>query len=149
MKIYLAHQISGLSGDEVFSYYDETENTLSPYFQVLSPMKGKESFRTEVKYAPQGYSNPIATDKAIVSRDHWMVKQADIVYANLIGTTNASIGMCFEMAWAYTNGKLVVVAIEPGNVHEHAFVMQCAGLVFNSHEEAMENIKLLGDKNGR
>jgi len=144
MKIYLAHPISGLSYEAVMAYYKAASRELrKDGYEVLCPMQGKEYLRTETKLRAEGYKNPISTNQAIVRRDHWMLEQADIVYVNLASSTQVSIGSLFELAWAYHLRKHVVLVMDPqggpsGEIYRHAFVLECADILFETHEEAME-----------
>jgi hypothetical protein len=105
-------------------------------------MLAKSKFRTE-KYKAHGYTNPVITDNAIVKRDFWMVNQADVLYTNFIDTDRVSIGSCCEIAWAYASSvpKLIVVAMQNKNIHEHAFIKNMATHVFPSHEDAMSYLE--------
>lgn len=145
MKIYLATPISGRSYDEVTNYYKETSESLhNAGYSVLCPMNGKTHLRTEVEFKAHGYTdNPTSTNHAIIERDRWMVSQADIVYANLIGSKHASIGTCMELAWAHDKGKHTIVSMEDTNIHQHAFILETADIVFKTHEEAMSYLRNL------
>lgn len=143
MKIYLAHPISGLSYEDVMGYYRAASSALRKAgYEVLCPMQGKDYLRTETALRAEGYQNPISTNQAIVRRDHWMVEQADLVYVNLAGSSKVSIGSLFELAWAYHLRKHVVLVMDPaggpsGDLYRHAFVLECADILFETHEEAM------------
>jgi nucleoside 2-deoxyribosyltransferase len=138
LKIYLAHQITGLTPDEVMGYYDGITSHLAAFFDILSPMTGKrEYFRTHDPFVPGGYVLPIATNHAIFERDMWMVSQADIVFVDFTGTTDKSIGMISELATASALKKHTVIVLPPGNIHEHAFVTEAADIVFQKFRDAI------------
>ena len=146
-KIYCCKPISGRTAEEVFEYYEEMERTLSDYgYKVLSPLHGKDVLRTEKEFRATDYRHPVATNHAIFERDRWMVKQADVVYANMLDTKMVSIGSMMEMAWAFDSGKHVVLAIEPGNIHQHAFVLEAAHVVWESEESALAYLKSLAKR---
>lgn len=141
MKIYIAGPISGMSYDEVSSYFRDTKITLEEAgFTVVSPMTGKKELRTELEFRKEGYDNvPVATNHAIYNRDRWMVTQSDIIYANLMNCGDrVSIGTCMELAWAFDKGKHVVIAMDKENIHRHAFVLESAHIVFESHNDAIK-----------
>lgn len=142
MKIYLAHPISGLSYDEVVEYYSECYQVLRIY-EIYCPMTAKPELRTEKKLRSFDYSQPTATNKAIVHRDCWMVEQADVVYVNLLGTTEISIGCVAELAWAWHSRKHTVISMEKENVHMHAFVIEMANIIWDTHEEAIQYLNSL------
>jgi hypothetical protein len=140
MNIYLARPISGCTPLEVAFYYKDLAAQLGEVgYTVLCPMKGKGTLRTELIYRSADYRAPVATNNSIVNRDRWMVKHAcDIVYMNLIGAKQASIGCMFELAWANESGKYVVLAMDEKNIHNHAFVKIAAHTIFPTHEEAVK-----------
>ena len=144
MRIYCCHPISGRTADEVFEYYEDMSEVLGSFgYEVLTPMHGKDVLRTETKFREADYRNPVATNHAIYNRDRWMVHQADIVYANLLGASVVSIGTMMELAWASDNRKHVVLAMEEKNVHRHAFVLEAAEVVFETTEGSLAYLKSL------
>lgn len=138
-KIYCVHPISGLGYDEVVNYYKYVTKKLSPYYIVLNPMTGKDELRNELQFKAHGNGYAVATDQAIINRDRWMVDQADIVFANLLlATDRVSIGSVCELAWAYDTKKHVVTVIGDGeNIHKHAFILEMAGTIFTTTEDAL------------
>jgi len=151
MKIYCVHPISGRRADEVFKYFRDTRTILQSFgYDVLIPMTGKDSLRTEVQFKAEGYKDdPLTTNHAIFCRDKWMVKQADILYANFTGAKHTSIGSMMELAWGSDNGKQVIVVMEKDNIHRHAFVLEAATIVFEHPEEALLYLSELAKGTGR
>ena len=146
-KIYCVHPISGSSAEEVFSYYDKTQKQLTVAgYDVLIPMFGKGSLRTELKFKAHDYRGPLTTNHAIYGRDHWMVCQADIIYANFLGAKMVSIGSMFELAWASHMRKQVIIVMEKNNIHQHAFVLESATIVFEEEAEAIDYLTKLSRK---
>lgn len=144
MNIYLAHPISGQTREEIFKYYDKAILDLGENFKVFHPMLGKDYLRNDpkerAKPAGQNSLNPVATNHAIKERDKWMVTQSDVVFLDFTGAERISIGCCMELAWADLLGKHTVVVID--ELHNHAFVLDCADIVFNNYDEALEYLKL-------
>lgn len=135
MTVYLAHPISGLGYDEVVDYFISTKKKLEELgYTVMHPMTAKDALRNEKKFVANGYENPESTNHAIIERDRWMVSRADIVYCNFLGAQAISIGCVMELAWAELQHKLVVIAMEKDNPHRHAFVLEAADVIFESHE---------------
>lgn len=132
MKIYLAHQITGLSYDQVMDYYGEmVAYTRGLGYDVLHPMTGKGFLRVD-EYKAEGYDEePTTKAHAIFERDRWMVTQADVLLIDLTGMTRASIGCMMELAWGSILGKHTIVVMEPDNPHRHAFVTEAADIVFD------------------
>ena len=138
MKIYLAHPIGGLSGKEVFNYYDKATTVLRDKFDILSPMTGKDYLRNIEEAKVSGYTNPISKDHAIFQRDTWMVSSSDIILCDFTGSAKVSIGCCMELAIASWLNKHTVVVMDSLNVHNHAFVFESADFVFNDYDDAIE-----------
>jgi nucleoside 2-deoxyribosyltransferase len=123
----------------VFAYYDRTKDLMADFgYDVFIPMYGKGHLRTELEFKSHGYDDsPLTTNHAIFSRDKWMVKQADVLYANFLGATRVSMGSMFELAWGCDQGKQVVVVMEKDNIHRHAFVLEAASVIFEKEEDAL------------
>lgn len=146
MKVYTAGPITGLSYDQVMNRYRKQVAALREYgYNVICPMVGHDHLKGESYLKSEGYSIPTTTSRAIKSKDMWMVRQADIVLVDFTDSLKASIGSCFEMAWANMLGKHVLSVIPETNVHRHAFVLECSDIVFTSLNEAYEYLKALAD----
>lgn len=142
MKIYLAGPITGKSYDEIVDAYMEKSAVLGACgYEILCPMTGKVYLRNEVKLAPHGYKYPVSTDRAIFSRDKWMVGQCDIVLADLSNSDRVSIGTMMELAWASMLGKHTITVMAKENIHRHAFVLEASNIVFETYEEAVTYLK--------
>jgi nucleoside 2-deoxyribosyltransferase len=113
-------------------------------YNVYSPMRGKEHLSRVRRLRPHGYDNPTSTDKAIMRRDSFDVRRADVIVANLAGAKIVSIGTVMEIGWGYLLGKFVVVVM--GNVdqvHSHAFVEQAASIIVETLEDAETVLEVL------
>ena len=137
-KIYLAGPISGQGYEGVVGRYKELIEGLDDY-DVLCPMQGKQYLRTELEFKAHGYNqHPASTNHGIIERDHWMVSQADVVLADLTPAGGrVSIGTMMELAWAYHLGKHTIVVMEEGNIHQHAFVLEAADMIFTALDDAL------------
>lgn len=135
MKIYTAGPISGQSYEQVMTRYEEQVKVLSDMgYEVLCPMTGKTYLRNEIELKASGYEEyPMSTNRAIKGRDRWMVGQVDIV---LVDFTNCggvvSIGSCMELAWANELNKHTIVIMQKDNIHQHAFVIECADVIYET-----------------
>ena len=146
MKIYLAHPINGKSFAEVNGYYNTVIGLLHHIggYEVLQPMTAKGYMRNEKKFKAEGYDSPAATNHAIFERDKWMVQSSDVVLVDLTGALEFSIGCTMELAWASLLGKHTVVVLPKDNPHRHAFVLEAADIIFESTEEAIHYLDLIG-----
>lgn len=146
MKIYLVGPITGLSYSQVMDRYRAQFSLLKSYgYQPICPMVGKDYLKNERVLHGLGYTNPTSTGRAIKGRDRWMVKQADILLADFTDSEVASIGSCMELAWADILGKHVIAVIPEVNVHRHAFIIECANIIFTEMEEAYAYLKDLAE----
>jgi hypothetical protein len=53
-----------------------------------------------------------------------------------------------ELAWASILGKHTVVSMQKENVHRHAFILEAADVIFETHEESMEYLDKLIHQTG-
>ena len=146
MKIYLGFRISGSSYEAVTKYVSNVQEELdSCGYTVMHPMTGKESLRTETQFKAHGYAGiPQATNHAIFERDIWMVRQCDVFYLNLMDADErVSIGGVMELAVAAALGEHTVVSMGAENIHQHAFVLEAADVIYETHEEAMKYLERL------
>jgi nucleoside 2-deoxyribosyltransferase len=152
MKIYIGGRISGLSYDEASGYFNDTKQILQELgYSVFSPMTAKDALRTETALRATDYKNPVSTNHAIFERDKWCVQQADIFYLNLLACEKdnfVSIGGITELAWASILGKHTIVAMGKENIHRHAFVLEAADIVFETHDEAMSYLYKVINQDG-
>jgi hypothetical protein len=144
-KLYLAHPMSGLSGKEIFDYFDTAKDKLNKYYDILSPVTGKDYLRTIDKAIPSGYKNPISNDHAIFQRDTWMVSQSNIVFCDFTGSEKISIGCCMELAIASWLNKHTIVVMDKNNVHKHSFILEAADIIFDTLEEGLNYLIELGN----
>jgi len=149
LSIYLIHPISGLTCEQVMGYYKEKRELYENLgYIVYSPMTGKKQLRPEAEYRAHGVvGNPVAANHAIYNRDRWMCSQkADVLFADLLGCKNVSIGSCMELAIGSYARKHTVAAIEEGNPHMHAFVLEAVDTLFNNEPDAREYLRQLAQE---
>jgi nucleoside 2-deoxyribosyltransferase len=152
MRIYLAGPIRGKTFDEAVEWRDDAAAKLAAMGHVtMSPMRGKDYLRD---FGPlNGGENtdgsypafPLSSGHGLFMRDTFDVQMADCVLANFEGATQLSIGTCMEIQRAYDLGKYVVTVVEPGSIHDHAFIQQASSLVVPTLEAALEYIRVVGE----
>ncbi len=134
--VYLAGPIKGLLYDVATTWREEFKRALDPRITALSPMRGKEYLLGTQPIADAYSEHVLSTGKAIVSRDSFDVRRADVLVVNLLGAAQVSIGTMFELAWAHQQHTPIVLVMEPGNVHDHAFVREVATFRMDTLEQA-------------
>ncbi len=135
LKIYCASQITGKTWEEVDRYYEDITRRLNHMgYIVFNPMVSKGEDKSNNIIGPGNYktTNPCLSNKAIKKRDCWMVKQADVVFFDLLGTEKVSIGMVSELAWADLLGKHTVTLMKETNIHNHAFILEESDVIFRN-----------------
>jgi len=151
LSVYISCPISGRRFSEVFADYDRlTAELRTAGFRILSPMIAKDDFRSlDALAGRQAYAlSPICTPHAIMRRDLWMVRQADVLFCDLTGVEAVSIGCCMEIGWAYAEGVYSVVVMEEANVHRHAFILEGADVIFQDSTAAMRYLRCLAEAEG-
>lgn len=142
--VYLAGPITGLTYEGASDWREWVAARFPAYIVAVSPLRGKD-------YLPRGtaladhYEPALSTTKGITTRDRFDVMRADLILVNFLGATRVSIGTVMEIAWADMLRKPIVVAMEPGNIHEHGMLKESSGFIVPSLEEAIEVIKAVLD----
>lgn len=125
-KVYLAGPISGLTYEGSTSWREYASRQLAEWgIGAASPMRAKgflDDGKTITAYGSVDGRNPLATTRAIVARDHFDVRNVDLVLMNLLGAQKVSLGTMVEVGWATAYSKPIVLVMEPGNLHEHPFL---------------------------
>jgi hypothetical protein len=153
--VYAAGPIEGCSYDGCTNWraglqeqFDSLVKT-GDRIRVASPMRAKSYLKDQVvtrdlvNGLTDQYQKATSSPRAIMLRDHFDCTRADLVFVNFIGAPKVSIGTVMEVAWGFH--KPVVIAMEPGNIHEHPMITE-AGLVVPDFDLAVKdaaNILLL------
>jgi hypothetical protein len=153
---YIARPITGCSFPETVTYYLSTCRRLKACgATVLHPLTGKESLRNEIKFKSQGYEGiPCSSNHAILQRDLWMVEKSDIVFMNLEcanARNEVSIGCVGELIAGHIHRKHTVLVMDtsldengnPVNIHNHAFVVEAADIIFSTYEDGITYLEQL------
>ena len=141
-NLYLGGPITGLAYDETVNWRKQAEVELGDYYNILSPMRGKEYLRNEKTVSDSYPDIATSSDKGIFGRDVFDVDNANVILINFVGTTRVSIGSVMELAMAYKYGSNYrLVVMEKGNIHDHSFVREAASLVVDDLEYAYDILK--------
>lgn len=142
--VYLAGPITGLSFKGATDWREYASDFLYVHgFRGVSPMRAKDYLADETNLAAMGYAEksglamPLSTPQGILTRDRFDCTHADLVLFNLVGAEKVSIGTMMEVAWADLARVPAVLAMEPGNVHEHGMVTAACGFRTHGLEEAL------------
>jgi len=140
-KVYLAGPIRGLTFVGSTSWRNYVKNLFRPEIIAYSPLRGKDEVLANLPIIDDRtnpVNHPLTLRKGVVTRDRYDVLSSDLIFVNLLGAHEKSIGTMFELAWAHDHGKPIVLAMEDkGNPHDHTFVREVAGFVLPTLEEAV------------
>lgn len=141
--VYLAGPISGLNYAGAVDWRNDAIKHLADHgIKGLSPMRAKEYLSNmenlDKNCVEYGAINVLSSPKGILTRDRFDATRCDIVLVNLLGADRVSIGTVMEMAWADLCRTPIVVAMEPGNIHEHAMINEAVGFKVGTVEEALD-----------
>jgi len=127
--VYLAGPIDGLSFQEGIEWRQQAQQELAVEgIKAMSPQRGKEyvgdhaELADEMDFTKQEalfQGNPMSTARGILTRDKFDALNCSVLLVNFLGAKRVSIGTVMEIAWAYLQGKPIVVVIEEDNIHRH------------------------------
>lgn len=148
MFVYLAGPISGCSFAGCTEWREGVIKDLAQDGIIgVSPMRSKEylSKLESISATGQEYAHmsAMSTPKGVTTRDRFDTQRATVVLVNLIGAKTVSIGTMIELGWADSVRVPVVLAMEPGNAHEHMMVESIAGFRLSTLEEAVSVVKAI------
>lgn len=150
--VYLAGPISGLNYDGATEWRDAVIAELRGCgIKGLSPMRAKEYLRDRYDSSggfsatceEYGHLSCLSGPRGIMTRDRYDATRCDVLLVNLLGAEKISVGTVMEIAWADLRRTPIVVAMEPGNVHEHAMVNEAIGFRCGSLDEAVHVVKAI------
>jgi nucleoside 2-deoxyribosyltransferase len=137
--IYLAGPISGMSNGQETPWRQRFATRLKADIHCLSPT------RDQIDPTPD---NPLTLEKlrhghASVTRDRSDVMRCDLVVANFLGANAVSIGSVGELFWADAYRKPIIVIMNDSNPHYHLFILELAGWVFSTIDEAADKVNVI------
>jgi nucleoside 2-deoxyribosyltransferase len=129
--IYLAGPITGLNYATAVNWRIVAEQKLSEKgIKALSPMRQKEYLHGQTCLEALGYEDTLLSkQKAMVARDRYDVQRCDAVLMYLNGAEQVSVGTMVELGWCDAWRKPVILVMEKGNVHDHAFIRELADFI--------------------
>lgn len=138
-KLYLAGPITGESWNGATSWRDYVAETLFDIgIECLSPLRGKNTYLVNEQVLDMEYRHPLSTAKGITARDRNDVMTCDAILVNLLGAQRVSIGTVLEIAWADAFRKPIILASDPGGVHDHSMINEIAGFILDDLDEAID-----------
>lgn len=140
--------MTGLNYDGVVDWREHVRISLKLVgIETYSPMRGRESLKDVKEFSPMGEPDTghLSTVQAITMRDHWDCRIRDLLFVNMLGAKQVSIGTVMEVAWAHAYRKPIVLVMEPsGNPHEHGMFNEATrAMRFATLPEAIAATKMI------
>lgn len=147
-KVYLAGPIEGktvveaVGWREICSTYFERHGVMG-----ISPLRGMD-FLSGEEYVRAPYAqHPMATSKALTTRDRNDVRTADVLLVNLLGMgTRISTGTMIELGWADAYRVPVVLVRLVNCISKHPMVDEIVGFETDNLEHALNIVLTICNK---
>lgn len=149
-KVYLAGPIGGSTYDEAQNWRIDLSDLLSTKsdgaIRGYSPLRGKGALKFAGPLSTVAYPfySPLATSKAILSRDFNDCRTADLIIANLIEQdvwAPPSVGTIMEIGFGFAL-QVPILAISKdrsrNNIAKHAMILSAVSFWAQSLDEAAD-----------
>ena len=135
--IFLAGPLTGISYNDALEWRKYVERRLPPDVIAFSALRGKAYVERETVLKDAYPDHLLSTPQGTITRDRFDVSRCDALFVNFLKADRVSIGTIMEMAWADAWRIPIILAMENGNIHDHAFVRQVAAFITDDLDEAI------------
>ena len=135
--LFLAGPLTGISYGDALDWRKYVESKLPSDGIAFSALRGKEYVAKEAVLKDSYPEHLLSTPQGTITRDRYDVSRCDALLVNFLKADRVSIGTIMEMAWADAWRIPIILAMEKGNIHDHAFVRQVAGFIAGDLDEAI------------
>jgi hypothetical protein len=135
--LFLAGPLTGISYGDALEWRTYVERRLPPGIIAFSALRGKEYVAKEAVLKDAYPDHLLSTPQGTITRDRFDVSRCDALFVNFLKADRVSIGTIMEMAWADAWRIPIILAMENGNIHDHAFVRQVAAFITDDLDEAI------------
>lgn len=136
-SLFLAGPLTGISYGDALDWRQYVERRLPPDVIAFSALRGKEYVAKEAVLKDAYPDHLLSTPQGTITRDRFDVSRCDALFVNFLKADRVSIGTIMEMAWADAWRIPIILAMEKGNIHDHAFVRQVAAFITDDLDEAI------------
>jgi hypothetical protein len=137
-SIFLAGPLTGVSYKDALEWRKYVESKLPADIVAFSALRGKICLAKERVLKSAYPEHLLTTPQGTITRDRYDVSRCDALFVNFLDTDRVSIGTIMEMAWADSRRIPIILALENGNIHDHAFVRQVAAFITRDLDEAIQ-----------
>jgi hypothetical protein len=135
--LFLAGPLTGISYGDALEWRTYVERRLPPDVIAYSALRGKEYVANEAVLRDAYPGHLLSTPQGTITRDRFDVSRCDALFVNFLRADRVSIGTIMEMAWADAWRIPIILVMEDGNIHDHAFVRQVAAFITDDLDEAI------------
>jgi hypothetical protein len=135
--LFLAGPLTGLSYGDALDWRTYVESKLPSDVIAFSALRGKEHVAKEAVLKDSYPEHLLSTPQGTITRARYDVSRCDALFVNFLKAERVSIGTIMEMAWADARRIPIILAMEKGNIHDHAFVRQVAAFITGDLDEAI------------
>jgi hypothetical protein len=136
--LFLAGPLTGVSYCDALDWRTYVESKLPSDIIAFSALRGKTHVTNEAVLKDAYPEHLLSTPQGTITRDRYDVFRCDALFVNFLKSKKVSIGTIMEMAWADARRIPIILVMEKGNIHDHAFVRQVAGYTTSNLDEAIE-----------
>ena len=146
MRVYSSGPITGLTPKQAGEWRSYVREKLELHdIEVRDPLRGSKDLhnpRAKIKPSAEEYSDaPELSDTALTYRDRLDVLTSDIIFVNLLGAKEKSIGTICEISIGWDHRKMVVAVMEErGNVHDHPMIRAMLSARFSDLDQAIQYV---------
>jgi hypothetical protein len=136
--LFLAGPLTGISYKDALDWRKYVESKLPADIIAFSALRGKGYVTNERVLKDVYPEHLLSTPQGTVTRDRYDVSRCDALFVNFLRADRISIGTIMEMGWADARRVPIILAMEEGNIHDHAFVRQVAAFIADDLDEAIQ-----------
>ena len=136
--LFLAGPLTGISYNDALGWRRYVESKLPAGVIAFSALRGKAYVEKETVLNDSYPEHLLSTPQGTITRDRYDVSRCDALFVNFLKADRVSIGTIMEMAWADAKRIPIILAMENGNIHDHAFVRQVAAFITADLDEAIK-----------
>jgi len=145
-RVYLAGPMHSLSYVDATTWrFQAAEALKAAGIDAYSPLRDKTFLAEESlidSFAEPHTEHPLATSRAIITRDFQDTTNADVVLINFKGSEVLSVGTVAEMAWCWDRKIPTVVVADVDDRHlQHPFVKEMTSFHVQTLEEGLALVK--------
>lgn len=142
-SVYLAGPIHGLAYETAINWRQYIIDRLPQEIIAYSPLRAKHYLKHERELGHTYEEFPLSTAKGIFARDHYDCMTKDVIFVNLYGSTNISIGTTMEIAWGYAYKKPIILCMEHNNIHSHPMLHEACAYIVDDLDVGIDVLKAI------